>query len=86
MSETDGPSLAEDLDIVLQRHLWIDQEELSDEIDGWAGDGLPSYRDRLGVLQTRGGEVALLLQQIPREDGVSIWKISNCTVAPYGNW
>lgn len=81
ISEADGPSLAEDLDIVLQRHLWIDQEELSNEIDGWAGDGLPSYRDRLGVLQTRGGEVTLLLQQIPREDGVSIWKISNSTVA-----
>jgi MscS family membrane protein len=81
MSEADGPTLAEDLDIVLQRHLWIDQQELSDEIDGWAGDGLPSYRDRLGVLQTRGGEVTLLLQQIPREDGVPIWKISNNTVA-----
>ncbi len=81
MNEADGPTLAEDLDIVLQRHLWIDQEELSDVIDGWAGDGLPSYRDRLGVLQTRGGEVALLLQQIPREDGVPIWKISNSTVA-----
>ncbi len=81
MSEADGPTLAEDLDIVLQRHLWIDQQELSDEIDGWAGDGLPSYRDRLGALQTRGGEVTLLLQQIPREDGVPIWKISNSTVA-----
>ena len=69
MSEADGPTLAEDLDIVLQRHLWIDQQELSDVIDGWAGDGLPSYRDRLGVLQTRGGEVTLLLQQIPREEG-----------------
>lgn len=34
ISEADGPSLAEDLDIVLQRHLWIDQEELSNEIDG----------------------------------------------------
>ncbi len=81
MSEADGPTLAEDLDIVLQRHLWIDEEELSDESDGWAGDGLPSYRDRLGVLQTRGGEITLLLQQIPREDGVPIWKISNNTVA-----
>jgi len=81
ISEADGPSLAEDLDIVLQRHLWIDQQDLSDEVDGWAGDGLPTYRDRLGVLQTRGGEIMLLLQQIPREDGVSIWKISNSTVA-----
>jgi MscS family membrane protein len=81
MSEADGPSLAEDLDIVVQRHLWIDQEELSDQSDGWAGDGLPSYRDRLGVLQTRGGEVTLLLQQVPRDDGVPIWKISNNTVA-----
>ena len=81
MSEADGPTLAEDLDIVVQRHLWIDQGELSDQSDGWAGDGLPSYRDRLGVLQTRGGEVTLLLQQIPREDGVPIWKISNNTVA-----
>ncbi len=41
MSEADGPTLAEDLDIVVQRHLWIDQGELSDQSDGWAGDGLP---------------------------------------------
>ncbi len=44
---------AEDLDIVLQRHLWIDQEALSDEFDGWGRNySARLHRDRLGVLAT----------------------------------
>jgi len=81
LGEADGPRLAEDLDIVLQRHIWIDLESLSDDIEGWSGDGLPSYRDRFGVLDTNRGEALLLMQQIPGENDSEIWKISNATVA-----
>jgi MscS family membrane protein len=44
-------------------------------------DGLPPDQDRLAVFTVDTGDVALLLQRTPREDGELIWKISNATVA-----
>jgi MscS family membrane protein len=73
--------LARELGVVLNREVWVNLTELSDEPDGKSGDGLPSYRDELGRVQTEQGEIVLLLQRVPRGDGVSIWKVSNATVA-----
>ena len=42
---------------------------------------MPSYRDRIATLKTKDGPVDILMQRIPRGDGVFIWKISNATVA-----
>jgi MscS family membrane protein len=78
----DGPRLARELNIVIERELfWIDIDALSNLPEGSSGDGLPTYRDELGRIETRDGEVVLLLQRVPRGDGEFIWKISNATVA-----
>ncbi len=44
-------------------------------------DGLPTYRDRVGRIHTKSKHFSILLQKVPRGDGVSIWKFSNKTVA-----
>jgi MscS family membrane protein len=76
-----GAQLARELKIILDRGLWIDLELLSDHPKGYENDGLPSYRDLLGQIETDKKTYSLLLQHVPREDGVKIWKISNTTVA-----
>ncbi|GAG86301.1 unnamed protein product, partial [marine sediment metagenome] len=63
------------------RALWIDLNEISDHPKGDLQDGLPTYRDLLGRIETPKKTVDILLQRIPRQDGVFIWKISNRTVA-----
>ncbi len=77
----DGPTVARLLQIILSRTLWVDVEALSTEHGGRSNDGLPSYRDRLGTIDTQEGKVDILLQRVPREDGVSIWKFAGVTVA-----
>jgi MscS family membrane protein len=79
--EEDGPTLARRLRIVLSRTLWVDVEGLSQDPEGLPSDGLPPDRDRLGSIETREGKVDVLLQRVPREDGVRIWKIAEATVA-----
>jgi MscS family membrane protein len=76
----DGARLAQGLAIVVERQLWIDLEEISDDPDGTSGDGLPSYRDGFGEIEFGDNVVALLLQRVPRGDGEFIWKVSNDTV------
>ena len=76
-----GPALARDLKIVLDRALWIDVDALSRDPEGASDDGLPPYRDGLGRIEIDGRPFELHLQRVPRGDGVSIWKISNATVA-----
>jgi MscS family membrane protein len=76
-----GAELARQLKVVLDRVLWIDLEVVSDHPKGHAEDELPSYRDYLGRIETPDTKVDVLLQRVPRGDGVSIWKFSNATVA-----
>ena len=76
-----GPTLARKLRTVLSRTLWVDVETLSQDHKGTANDGLPSYRDRLGTIDITEGKVDILLQRVPRGDGVSIWKIAGVTVS-----
>jgi len=80
LSASDGPRLARELGVVLDRELWIDPDLLSDNPDGHADDGLPSYRDYIDSIEDDAGRVDILLQRVPRGDGVSIWKFSNATV------
>lgn len=81
MSDADGTTLAEQLYIVISREILIDFGSLSDEPDGLDQDGLPSYRDALGKVRTRQGDLTLYLQLIPGEKDTKIWKVSNTTVA-----
>ncbi len=76
-----GPQLARQFKAVLDRTLWVDFTTLSDTNAGLGDDGLPSWQDRLGEIETEAGPLSLLLQRVPREgDGVRIWKVSAVTV------
>ena len=81
MTPEQGPELARRLKISLDRALWVDVEIISDDPKGAPEEGLPPYRDLLGKIKTPERTVDILLQRVPREDGVQIWKFSNRTVA-----
>jgi MscS family membrane protein len=76
-----GTKLARQLAIVLDRALWIDPEDVSNDPEGEADDGLKARRDSLGRIETPEETVDILLKHVPREDGVLVWKFSNKTVA-----
>ena len=76
-----GAELAREFRIVLARSIWIDLSDVSLDPDGQSQDGLPPYRDRIGRIKDKSKTFDILLQKVPREDGVSIWKFSNKTVA-----
>ncbi len=80
LSASDGPRLAKELGVVLDRALWIELDQLSEDPEGHSDDGLPAYRDYIDSMEMDGGRVDILLQRVPRGDGVSIWKLSNATV------
>ena len=81
MRNAQGSELARQLKTILDRGLWIDIDLLSDHPKGYDSDGLPSFRDLLGQIETDKKTYTLLLQRVPRGDSVQIWKISNATVA-----
>jgi MscS family membrane protein len=73
--------LARLLHVVLRRTIWVDIHAVSDNPKGNLKDGLPSYRELIGEIDTPNGEIQLVLQRVPRaNDRVQIWKISNATV------
>lgn len=81
MDIEDGPKLARQFKIVLDRALWVDTEVLSTDPAGHGGDGLYHSRDMIGSVEIEDRKVELLLQRVPREaDGVLIWKFANVTV------
>ena len=95
LEKSQGPDLARQLKIVLDRALWLHPEEVSSDPKGQAEEGLPAYRDSLGRIETPEKNVDILLQHVPRKDGVFVWKFSNRTVAQipllyqhygYGPW
>jgi MscS family membrane protein len=82
ITQADGPELARQLKIVLDRVLWIDLDLLSTSPDGDREDGLPMARDRIGRIKTEEGKTYdILLQRVPRGDGAYIWKFSSATAA-----
>lgn len=80
MSKEDGIDLAKKLKVVLDRTLWVDMDTISNSAEGHANDGLPTYRDRVGQIKAGKKHINVLLQRVPRKDGVYIWKLSNRTV------
>jgi len=76
-----GAELAREFRIVLARTIWIDLSDLSLDPEGHGKDGLPPYRDRIGRIKDKSKTFDILLQKVPRGDGVSIWKFSNKTIA-----
>jgi len=64
----------------LVRTLWVDVDSLGDVPESLTKDGLPPNRDSLGRIETPDGPVPILMERVPRGDGVSIWQISSATV------
>jgi MscS family membrane protein len=94
-SKNDGPELAHHLKVILDRTLWVDMDTLSTEPNGHKDDGLPPHQDFMGRIPLQGEQIDVLLQQVPRGDGVYIWKFSSSTVRDiprlykehgYGKW
>lgn len=80
--DSEGPRLAEQLNAVLARTVWIDPEALSDSPRGEPLDGLPANRDRLARIDRSGHPpVDLLLQRGDRGDHMLIWRVAPPTVA-----
>jgi MscS family membrane protein len=75
-----GPLLAKQLKIALDRSLWVDLESLSDDPAGAREDGLGWNRDLVGRVAALEPAVPVYLDRLPRDDGVRIWKISSATV------
>ncbi len=79
--ELDRQELVRKLHIIAKRVMNVDLLELSNDPLGHRDDSLPSYRDRVTTIDTKAGPVDILMQRVPRGDGVFIWKVSNATVA-----
>jgi MscS family membrane protein len=73
--------LARQLSVVINRAKWTDVADLIDDPAGRRNDGLPDYRDLIGVITVKGSKQQLWMQKVPRGDGVSIWKVSNATMS-----
>ena len=70
------------LRVVWNQQNLIDITTISDQPEGEQNDGLPGYRDLLGVIvKDNGDEVPIYLQRIPDGQGGRTWKISNASIA-----
>ena len=78
---TEGPMLARHLRVILDNTLLIDPDLLSESLEGSRDDGLPPNRELLGRIATNQGPMSILLEHVPRDDGVLIWKFAQSTVA-----
>jgi len=78
--KSDGPELAQQLKVVLDRSLWVEMDLLSTDPKGHSDDGLPAYRDLVGQIEVRAKKYHILLQRVPRKDGINIWQFSSKTV------
>ncbi|MEO1078900.1 MAG: mechanosensitive ion channel domain-containing protein [Pseudomonadota bacterium] len=74
--------LLQALRIVWSQQNIVDITEISDKPEGKLNDGLPVYRDLLGMVRKDDGEeVPIYLQRIPDGEGGQVWRVSNATVA-----
>jgi len=76
-----GAELARKLLVIAQRSFWFDINAVNNTPEGAQDDNLPSYRDSIARVDSAEGNIDILMQRVPREDGQKIWKISNRTVA-----
>ncbi len=76
-----GPKLARQLSIVLDRALWITPDLLSAETQGDQEDHLHPAYDVVGAISAGDTVYDILLQRITQRDGTAIWKFAGVTVA-----
>jgi MscS family membrane protein len=80
MDAGQGTDYARKLLIALDRALWVDISMINDHPEGHSDDGLMRHQERVSRVDLDGKNVDILMQRIPREDGVLIWKFSGSTV------
>ena len=75
---TQGPALARELKVVLDRTLWIDLDTISDRPGGTPTEGLPDDIERIGTIATASGPVDLTMRRVvdPENGGRLVWKFS----------
>ncbi|MEZ4295997.1 MAG: mechanosensitive ion channel, partial [Polyangiaceae bacterium] len=76
---TEGPKLARMLKVVLDRHLWIVWEQISDEPEGNPEDGAST--DKIGAVPLGDASIPIVLARLRSPDGQPTWRISRSTVA-----
>ena len=76
-----GAELARELEIILDRVLWLDLDKLSTERDGDPNDGLPPLRDSIGTIQTKDGPVEVVIERVSEANGQQVWKFGSDVVA-----
>jgi len=79
--DAQGPRLARELKVVLDRQLWVPVDELSDAPEGARDDGLAPGVDRVGVIDARSGRVDVDLARVARGGEPPIWLVSASTVS-----
>ncbi|MEW6997559.1 mechanosensitive ion channel family protein [Colwelliaceae bacterium BS250] len=73
--------LIRQLNIVWSQQNALDISTISNDPEGHLNDGLPPYRDLLGIIKTSSEDIPIYLQRITNERGQKIWKISSNSVA-----
>lgn len=73
--------LVRQLVIVWSQQRMLDISTISDEPEGHLDDGLPKYRDLLGVLKSKDENLVIYLQRVTDDNGNKTWKISSNSVA-----
>ncbi|TRX53395.1 mechanosensitive ion channel family protein [Thalassomonas sp. M1454] len=73
--------LVRQLVIVWGQQRMLDISTISDQPEGHLDDGLPKYRDLLGVLKSNGENLPIYLQRITDANGNKTWKISSNSTA-----
>jgi len=80
MDRNQASEYARKLRIVLDRAMWLDLTLISSDPKGHVEEGLLTFQERIARLDVDGKQVDILMQRVPRADGVLIWKISGATV------
>jgi MscS family membrane protein len=80
-----GPVLAQRLKAVLDRHLWIELDEVSAGPEGDLGDGLPAGMEELGVIRAAGRVDHVRMARGGDADGPR-WTFARGTVARIDAW
>jgi MscS family membrane protein len=81
---SDGPLLARRLMFVLERRPWIDTAAVSRDPAGAPQPGMDDDRQKLGVVPTRGRDVAIVLTRYLDTERRFVWVFSRDTVSEIG--
>lgn len=79
-----GPKIAERLGVVLDAYLWIDLEEISDEVGGDRDDGLSSRVEQVGEIPTKDGKREPVRMAYDASSGR--WKFTRSTIGRVDGW